>query len=112
MNNIGTNLARQRERFIQQHGTSVLLSSGETLNALIKENDHELLRAITNDGDAPEKRPVVLVFAGSAWGTVLENMKVTIGTGTMARNFRLTPPLHPKWRQDVVTELAVVATGE
>ena len=105
---IGTSLARAREAFVAAQGSSVTLPNGTVLKAMIHHSDHELLRSVTSDGDAPEKRPVVLVFGGSAWGKFSEGAKVSIGTGKMLRTFIVADPLHPKWRQDIVTELAVV----
>lgn len=109
MNNIGNNLARQRERFIQRQGSDVQMPDGTTRKAMIHHSDHDLLRNDRSEGDGPEKVPLVLVFGGSTWGHVLENSKVTIGVGAMQRDFIVATPLHPKWRQTVVTELAVVA---
>lgn len=106
---IGLALARQREAFVLRHGTSVLLPSGLSLPALIHHADHELLRSAKNDGEAQEKKAVVLVFGPGAWGLVTEGTKISIGTGGMLRTFIVADPLHPKWRQDIVTELAVVA---
>ncbi len=106
---IGLSLARQREAFVEKHGSAVTLSCGETRKALIHHSDHALLRSVQSEGGASDKSPVVLVFGGSAWGHVGEGEKVSIGTGKMLRNFIVADPLHPKWRQDIVTELAVVA---
>ena len=106
---IGLALARQRDAFVQKHGSAVTLPSGAVLKALVKHGDHDLLRSIRSDGDAPEKRPIVLVFGPGAWGVVTEGAKVSIGAGGMLRTFIVADPLHPKWRQDVVTELVALA---
>lgn len=105
----GAFIQKLNAQTVARDGTTVTFSGGQTLKAIIADGDHELLRGLSSDGDAPEKRPVVLVFAGSAWGTVLEDMKATIGAGAMVRDFRIAAPLHPKWNGDVVTELSVVA---
>ena len=107
--NIGTALARQRERFVAVQGTAVTLPDGSIRPAMVHHSDHELLRSLRDDSDAPEKRPVVFVFGGSAWGAVTEGAKLTIGSGNMARSFIVGDPLHPKWRQGIITEVAVVA---
>lgn len=109
MNNIGMALARQRERFVAVQGTAVTLPNGTLWNAIVHHSDHELLRSLRDDGDAPEKRPVVFVFGGSAWGAVTEGAKLTVGSGNMVRSFIAGDPLHPKWRQGIITEVAVVA---
>ena len=109
---IGTSLARAREDFVAAQGSSVTLPSGAVLKAMIHHSDHDLLRSVRSEESGPEKRPVVLVFGGSAWGRVTQGMRVSIGTGGMLRTFIVGDPLHPKWRQDIVTELAVVAVPD
>ena len=109
MNNVGVALARQRENFVAKQGTAVTLPGGSIRPAMVHHSDHELLRSLRDDGDAPEKRPVVFVFGGSAWGAVTEGAKLTVGSGNMVRSFIVGDPLHPKWRQGIITEVAVVA---
>lgn len=116
-------IERLNARTVHDEGTEVRLVSGAVLRAVIVHGDHQLIRELQAEQDSPEKRPVVFVFAGSAWGMVLEGMSLTVGgdvalpkdksgrsaTAAMARRFIVAAPLHPKWQNDVVTELAVAA---
>lgn len=107
--NLGSNLARQRETFIAGNGTDVTLPDGTTRKALIEHESTEFLRQLPTEDGTSDKTPVVFKLGGSAWGVVTEGMRLVVGSGAMARPFRVAKPLHPKWRQGVVTELAVVA---
>lgn len=108
-------------RTIAREGTPVTLNTGVTLSAVIHHGDHELLHTVTADDDQ-EKKVVVFVFDGTAWGKIAEGMTLTVGgavsvpvpnaqpvTVDMGRPFRVAAPLHPVWLGDVVTELAVAA---
>lgn len=115
----GAFIQRLNAQTVEREGTIVTLTGGKTLKAIIHADDHALIAGLRNDGDAPEKPPVVFIFSGLAWGYVLEDMKVSIGEDVtlagaskpvaMTRNFRVADPLHPKWNDGIVTELAVVA---
>lgn len=110
---------------VRREGVDVTLPGGALLKAIIHENDHELLRALRDDEQGSEKRPVVFVFAGTAWGVIGEGMRLSVGgdvtlpaagggtkTVSMARGYVVAAPLHPKWLTDTVTELAVVGTPD
>lgn len=114
-------IAKLNARTIREEGTDVRLANGAVFRAVIVHGDHELIRDLQAEQDSPEKRPVVFVFAGDAWGAVTEGMSLTVGgdvalpkdasgrnvTAAMARKFIVAAPLHPKWQNDVVTGMAV-----
>lgn len=121
-------IAKLNARTVREEGTDVRLAGGAVLRAVIVHGDHELIRELQAEQDSPEKRPVVFVFAGDAWGAVIEGMSLSVGGDVvlpgqpgqprsagkdskvaMERRFIVAAPLHPKWQNDVVTELAVAA---
>jgi hypothetical protein len=89
---------------VYYNGEPLQDGDGNTLRAVLEDNEREINRQNKQDGQVPEKRVFVWRFGASANGIVSPGMKLTIG-GIV---YVVDTPLHPAYVGDTLVYLGVV----